>query len=248
MLPVIGGGMEIIMAAHLQRYSVIHKKNPREIILLRGSGCKWRRCRFCNYHLDYSKNESENFALNSEVIAHVTGIYHRLEVINSGTFLDLDDKTINRILEVCLEKGIRDLHFECHWMHKDEIQTYRKFFSENGITVHIKSGVETFDVHMRETVFVKGFGNATPEEISTYFDEVCLLEGVVGQSLDSIQKDIETGLTYFNRVCVNIMVENGMPVKPDPNLIQSFYKTLYPIYSKNPRVDLLMENTDFGVG
>ena len=38
------------------RYSVITEKNPREIVMLRGSGCKWRRCRFCDYHLDFSKD------------------------------------------------------------------------------------------------------------------------------------------------------------------------------------------------
>lgn len=236
------------MEEQLQRYSVIHEKNPREIVLLRGSGCKWRRCRFCNYHLDYSKSEADNFTLNASELDKVTGLYHRLEVINSGTFLDLDEKTIQKVLDVCLTKHINHLHFECHWMHKDEIQSYRDFFGKHGITVHIKSGVETFDVKMREEVFVKGFGDATPEEISNYFDEVCLLQGVVGQSLESIQSDIEIGLAHFDRVCVNIMVENGMPVKPDDALIRSFYETLYPIYRDNDRVDLLMENTDFGVG
>ena len=36
----------------MERYSVITEKNPREIVLLRGAGCAWRRCRFCDYHLD----------------------------------------------------------------------------------------------------------------------------------------------------------------------------------------------------
>ena len=36
----------------LERYSIITEKNPREITLLRGNGCKWLKCRFCNYHLD----------------------------------------------------------------------------------------------------------------------------------------------------------------------------------------------------
>ena len=33
------------------RYSKITEKNPREIVMLVGNGCKWRKCRFCNYHL-----------------------------------------------------------------------------------------------------------------------------------------------------------------------------------------------------
>ena len=36
------------------RYSVITEKNPREIVLLRGSGCVWKKCAFCDYHLDAS--------------------------------------------------------------------------------------------------------------------------------------------------------------------------------------------------
>lgn len=32
----------------MTRYSVIEDKNPREIVLLRGRGCAWKRCRFCD--------------------------------------------------------------------------------------------------------------------------------------------------------------------------------------------------------
>ena len=67
----------------IQRYSVIPDKNPREIVLLRGAGCKWRRCRFCDYHLDFSADETANFELNQKVLSQVTGIFHKLEVINS---------------------------------------------------------------------------------------------------------------------------------------------------------------------
>jgi hypothetical protein len=231
-----------------QRYAVIIEKNPREIVMLRGSGCKWRRCRFCDYHLDFSKSEEENFDLNGQVLNHVTGEYHRLEVINSGSFLDLDEKTVQRIEKLCLEKDIRDLHMECHWIHRKEILKYRERFEKKGIKVHIKTGVETFDVEFRETELAKGFGSASPSEIAKYFDDVCLLQCVVGQSIESIQRDIETGLLYFDRVCVNIMVENGMPMKPDYDLIQEFKKQVYPRYIQNERIDILMENTDFGVG
>ena len=43
------------------RYNKLIEKNPREIVLLRGSGCKWRRCCFCDYHLDFCLDEKENF-------------------------------------------------------------------------------------------------------------------------------------------------------------------------------------------
>ena len=57
------------------RYSVIKEKNMREIVMLRGNGCAWKRCRFCDYHLDSSKDEIENYHLNSSVLSKVTGKY-----------------------------------------------------------------------------------------------------------------------------------------------------------------------------
>ena len=60
--------------------------------------------------------------------------------------------------------------------------------------------------------------------------------------------DIETGLKYFSRICVNIMAENQMPIKPDKKVIEQFVEYVYPLYKDNDRVDILLNNTDFGVG
>lgn len=231
----------------INRYGIIRGKNPREILLLRGSGCKWRRCTFCDYHLDFSKDEEANFLLNQAELAKVTGCFHKLEVINSGSFCDLDKKTMKRICEVCAEKEIHELHFECHWIHTDEIQAARSFFAEKGICLKIKMGVETFDREFREKVLRKGIA-AFPREIAKYADEVCLLFGLEGQTLTSMKKDIETGLAFFERICINIMVENSTMMKPDKDVIRMFSQYLYPVYIGNDRVDILMENTEFGVG
>ncbi|MGN1126983.1 MAG: radical SAM protein [Ruminococcus sp.] len=232
----------------MERYSIIKDKNPREIVLLRGSGCKWRRCTFCDYHLDFSRNEEENYKLNCNVLSKVKGIFKRLEVINSGSFCDLDRKTMDKILDVCKDRGITTLHFECHYLHRDEVSVLKEMFSRENITVKIKSGVETFDIPYREEVMKKGFGNASPTDIAKYADEVCLLFGLKGQIEKSMTTDIETGLRYFERVCVNIMNENTTPVKPDKEVIEIFIKNIAPKYADNSRVDILMENTDFGVG
>ena len=63
-----------------------------------------------------------------------------------------------------------------------------------------------------------------------------------------MQYDIETGLANFNRVCINIMVENTTKIKPNPAVIETFIHKIYPLYQDNERVDILLENTDFGVG
>lgn len=232
----------------MERYSVINEKNLREIVLIRGSGCKWRKCRFCDYHLDFSTNDEENYELNYRELSRVTGIYQKLEIINSGSFVDLSSKTLDLIEKICLEKGILEVHFECHYSHKEETLKIRKRFNDLGINVKIKIGVETFDAIFRESYLVKGITTDKPQDIAKYFDECCLLQGIAGQNTQSMIKDIEIGLKYFERVCVNIMQENGMPIKPDPFVIKEFIEEVYPLYKENIRVDILLENTAFGVG
>ena len=138
------------------RYSVITEKNPREIVMLRGSGCRFLRCRFCDYHLDSSRDQAANDRINKEALSHVTGQYHSLEVINSGSFLELSEETMAEIERVCLEKHITQLRFEIHWMYREHVKKWREHFAEKGITVKIKMGVETFDDAFRREVFDKG--------------------------------------------------------------------------------------------
>ena len=232
----------------MERYSIIKEKNPREIVLLRGCGCSWRRCRFCDYHLDFSANAQANYALNQRELAKVTGIYQKLEVINSGSFTDLDQNTMALIQEICISKDIKEIHFECHWNDRAAIKALRAGFAALGIAVKVKIGVETFDPLFRESYLDKGITATDPAEIAADFDECCLLFGLPGQSRESMERDIETGLTHFERICINIMTENGQPIKPDPAVIEIFLKELYPKYMRNPRMDILLDNTDFGVG
>lgn len=231
-----------------KRYSVITEKNPREIVLLRGCGCQWKRCRFCDYHLDFCKDEAENNRLNRLVLAQVTGCHAKLEVINSGSFVDLDCATMEEIKKICRQKGIKELHFESHWMHRNEIPTLKADFAKEGILVKAKLGVETFDRLFRESYLNKGIDEELPQKMAEYFDEICLLQGIPGQTAASMRTDIETGLQYFERVCVNIMENNTKPILADPRVIQGFIDQIYPLYADNPRVDILLHNTDFGVG
>ena len=72
--------------------------------------------------------------------------------------------------------------------------------------------------------------------------------GISGQTLESMKRDLELGLRYFERICVNIMCENSTPVRPDPDVIRAFCENLLPLYRSDQRVDILLNNTDFGVG
>ena len=232
----------------MERYSIITEKNPREIVLLRGFGCKWRKCSFCDYHLDFSKNAEDNFLLNKNVLDKVTGCYGKLEVINSGSFCELDSETREYVKEICFQRGISEIHFESHYMYKDLIPALREEFEKIGVQVKVKIGVETFEREFRENVMLKGIDEDDPAVIAGNFDEVCLLFGLTGQTVETMKADIETGLTYFERVCINIMVENTTKIIPDSGVIEKFIREIYPLYKENKRVDILLENTDFGVG
>ena len=230
------------------RYSVINMKNPREIVLLRGRGCAWKQCAFCDYHKDFSPDEEANVLLNTGILSLVDGRYGRLEVINSGSFSDLDPHTMNALENLCVSRNIHTLHVECHWLHREAITGLRTRFEAVGVKVKCKTGVETFDIHMREHILRKGFGNRPPKDIALWFNECCLLFGLDGQTEASMEYDIQTGLKYFERVCINLMQANSTNILPNAAVRDIFVQRLLPRHADNPRLDILLENTDFGVG
>lgn len=232
----------------LNRYSVIHEKNPREIVLLRGNGCKWRKCTFCDYHLDFSLDEEANYELNKSVLRKVTGIYGELEIIDSGSMADLDEKTIALIKETCLAKNIHTVHIESHWIHREQITQAKEDFAVIGIKLVRKTGLESFDYDYRENVLLKGVDEKDPAVIASYFEEANFMQGIKGQTIEMMKNDIELGLKYFDRICLNVMTENSTRVKPDKELIARLVAEVYPAYADNDRVDILLNNTDFGVG
>lgn len=230
----------------MERYSVIENKRKREIVLLRGSGCAYKKCVFCDYHSDACSDARENLELAKAVLGHVTGRYGELEVINSGSVFELGKPILSLLRELCIEKNIRTLHFEAHYMYRGMIPWLRSYFE--GIDLKLKLGLETFDYDFRENVMKKGIPESDPSEIAEGFDEANFLFGLTGQSVSGMKRDIELGLKYFDRICVNLMCPNSTPVKPDIKVIGEFKSAVYPLYKDNERVDILIENTDFGVG
>ncbi len=230
----------------MERYSVITEKLKREIVLLRGSGCVYKKCTFCDYHVDCLDDDAENFKLNKSVLDKITGKYGEVEIINSGSVFELDKQTLEYIKKVCREKRIKTIHFEAHYLYDGKIPALREEFKE--FTLKMKIGLETFDYELREGVYKKGIPVREPEVIAKNFDEANFLFGLEGQSLASMQRDIELGLEYFERICLNLMCDNSTSVKPDKRVIDAFLKNLYPKYKDDDRVDILINNTDFGVG
>lgn len=230
----------------MDRYSKITEKQPREIVLLRGRGCAFPVCTFCDYHDDKSSDEAANFALNSGVLSHVTGEFGEIEIINSGSVFELDAQTIAEIKRVCAERSISTIHFEAHWRYRKLIPALRKDFAN--FTLKMKLGLETFDADFRENTLNKGIAATDPAEITAGFDEANFLFGLAGQTAQSMQHDIELGLANFERICINIMCENTTSMKPDAQVIAAFVNDVMPRYANNQRVDILINNTDFGVG
>lgn len=83
----------------MERYSKIIDKDKREIVLLIGNGCKWSKCKFCNYHLDRNNIEEEQYQINFRALERVTGEFGVLEAINSGSIFELNEKSFRRLLE-----------------------------------------------------------------------------------------------------------------------------------------------------
>ena len=227
----------------MDRYALIHTKMPREFVLLQGTGCRWRKCTFCDYHEDVSDNP---YAINEPVLRQVTGQYGVLDIINSGSAMELDTDTIGLIKEVVKEKKIHTLWFEAHYMYRKKLADFAKQFAP--VQVKFRCGVETFDPTLRDT-WKKGIPfSVTPEDIARYFQGVCLLCGTQGESREHILKDIELAKQYFEYFSVNVFCNNGTSVRKDPELATWFAQEIYPTIKDDPRIEVLMENTDLGVG
>lgn len=228
----------------MQRYSKILGKNKREMVMLKGFPCKWGRCKFCDYIHDNSNNEKEIIAFNKKVLKEVTGELGVLDVINSGSIFELPQETLKDIKEIIITKNIKKLFVECHYIYKDRLDEIREFFN---IEVIFRCGVETFDNYFRNKVLNKGAGFESYEEVNKYFNSICLLVGIKGQTKEMIDRDISILENYFELGCVNVYVENSTNIKRDEELVQWFINK-YKYLEENENIEVLINNTDLGVG
>ncbi len=227
----------------LIRYSLIKDKFPREFLLLKGSGCRWKKCIFCDYYLDVG---NDYLKVNKEALDKVTGEFGILDIINSGSMIELHDETISMIKEVVEKKDIKTLWFESHWMYRDKLDSFSMKFPN--VEVKYRTGVETFDKNFR-TYLRKGIPeDVEPEEIAKYFKGICLLVGLKGQTKDMILKDIDIAIKNFEYFSINVFNDNTTDVKKDIDIINWINKELYEDLKSCPKAELLLNNTDLGVG
>ena len=227
----------------MDRYAVIHTKMPREFLLLQGKGCRWGKCSFCNYHTDRS---DAPFVVNEPVLRKVTGVYGVLDVINSGSAMELDDETIELIKKVVREKNIHTLWFEAHYMYRNRLQAFAEQFAP--AKVKFRCGIESFDARLRKE-WNKGVPqDVTAADVARYFAGVCILCCTCGDTRERILNDIETAKKHFEYFSVNVFCDNGTEVKRDDELVEWFVADVLPQIKDDDCIEVLVENTDLGVG
>ena len=227
----------------MERYALIHTVMPRELVLLQGQGCKWKQCTFCDYHTDVSQDP---YVVNSEVLGCVTGVYGVLDIINSGSAMELDEQTIEEIKRVVREKNIHTIWFEAHYMYRHKLAIFAEQFP--GVTVKFRCGVESFDGELRER-WKKGIATSvTAEDVAKHFHGVCLLCCTEGDSKERILRDIALAEQYFEYASVNVFCENTTAVKRDDELAKWFVREVYPNLKESNKIEILINNTDLGVG
>lgn len=227
----------------MDRYALIHTKMPREFVLLQGTGCRWKKCTFCDYHEDVSEHP---FRVNEPVLRKVTGVYGVLDIINSGSALELDTDTIELIKQIVREKNIHTLWFEAHYMYRKKLEAFARQFAP--VQVKFRCGVETFDTELRDR-WKKGIpSEVTASDIASYFQGICLLCCTQGESKEHILGDIKLAKAYFEYASVNVFCDNHTSVQQDPELVSWFVREVYPQLKDDPQIEVLLENTDLGVG
>jgi len=166
------------------------------------------------------------FAVNREVLGQVQGVYGVLDIINSGSAMELDEQTVEMIKDVVKEKKIHTLWFEAHYMYHHKFAKFAEQFDR--VEVKFRCGVESFDGNLREC-WKKGIAaSVTAEDVAKYFRGVCLLCCTEGDSKERILRDIALAEQYFEYASVNVFCANTTIVKRDDELTKWFIEEVYP--------------------
>ena len=229
----------------MNRYSVIQGNFPREFLLLQGTGCRWGKCTFCDYHGDTSDTP---FSVNRKVLEQVTGKYGVLDIINSGSAMELDPETISEIRKVVKDKCIHTIWFEAHYMYRHRLADFARQFQP--AVVKFRCGVETFDPLLRSR-WQKGISHdVTAKDIARYFHGLCLLccTDTPGDTRERLLRDIDLAERHFEYYSVNVFCPNTTALRRNDDMLRWFLAEVYPTLQKSSKAEVLIENTDLGVG
>lgn len=160
--------------------------------------------------------------------------------------MELDGQTLELLQSIVAEKNIHTLWVEAHWIYRHKLAAFAALFP--GVQVKFRCGVETFDPELR-----KRWNKGIPEsvgaaDIAGYFKGVCLLCGTDMEDFSHIVTDIETACENFEYLSVNLFCNNTTGVKRNEEIARRFVDEIYPLYKENPKIEILIENNDLGVG
>ena len=131
-------------------------------------------------------------------------------------------------------------------MYKNQLAKFAEQFE--GVHVKFRCGVESFDGNLREQ-WSKGIAaSVTATDVANYFQGVCLLCCTEGDNQERILRDIALAEQYFEYANVNVFCENTTTVKRDVDLAKWFVEEVYPNLKKSNKIEILINNTDLGVG
>ena len=86
-----------------------------------------------------------------------------------------------------------------------------------------------------------------PREVKEKFQSVCIMVGIKGQTKEMIKRDMDIVQEYFKYATINVFVENTTDIKRDEEIVKWFRKE-YSYLDNHPTIEVLYNNTDFGVG
>ena len=69
-----------------------------------------------------------------------------------------------------------------------------------------------------------------------------------GETKERILADIATAKAHFEYISVNLFCNNTTSVKRDEALARWFHEEVYPRIREDAHIEILLENTDLGVG
>lgn len=229
----------------LVRYAKYLGKNPREVVLLKGLPCVWSRCTFCDYIDDNTTDQAQIRKVADEELMKVTGEFGRLQVINSGSIQELPRFLQETLRDLMKQRGITEFWTESYWAYRKDYAATRAFFE---VPTHLFLGVETFDDHLRNVVLNKSMKWDSPDDVAACTDAICLMVGIRGQTKDIVRRDVDLLLTKFKYGIVNLFTENRLSAGLMDEDIKAWFREEFAGLEKEPNVNVLWHNTDFGVG
>ena len=131
-------------------------------------------------------------------------------------------------------------------MYRHKLQAFAARFAP--AAVKFRCGIESFDPLLR-SAWRKGVGEGvTAADVAQYFHGICLLCCTQGDSKERILNDIALAKEHFEYFSVNVFCNNSTNVKLDTELTEWFKNHVAPTLADDNRIEVLMENTDLGVG